>query len=111
MEKLIRTIKKSQRQELRVGLSEYTKDGTTFNMAFARVYYDDGAKHQPSRNGLNLRVELLPELIAALCQAEAEAKAAGLLKEPEAGSPVAIATTEAAPDSADEAGLAIIAAG
>ncbi len=47
----------------------------------------------------NVRVELLPELIAALQQAEAEARAAGLLKEPEAGSAAPTEATEAAPDT------------
>ncbi len=44
MEKTIRTIRKSQRGQIRVGLSEFAKDGTTFNMVFARVYFDDGAE-------------------------------------------------------------------
>ncbi len=79
MEKTVRTIRKSQREEVRVGLSEFTKDGTTYNMIFARVYYDDGAEFRPGRNGLNLRVELLPELIEGLQAAEREAREAGLL--------------------------------
>ena len=79
MEKTISTIKKSQRQEIRVGLSEFTKDGETYNMAFARVYYDDGAEGRPGRNGINVRVELLPELIEGLQTAEREARQAGLL--------------------------------
>ncbi len=113
MEKLISTVKKSQREEIRVGLSEFTKDGESYNMAFARVYYDDGAEYRPGRNGINLRVELLPELIAALQQAEAEARAAGLLKEDEASS---TAPTEAAPasaseDSAREGDLTVLGAG
>ncbi len=80
MEKLISTIKKSQRQQIHVGLSEYEKDGETFDMVFARVFYDDGAEYRPGRNGINVRVEILPELIAALLQTEAEARAAGLLE-------------------------------
>ena len=101
MEKLITTIPKSHREQIRVGLSEFTKDGTTYNMAFARVYYDDGAEYRPGRNGINLRVELLPELIAALQGAEVEAQAAGLLEGSEA--------TEAAPDS--EADLTVLGGG
>ncbi len=43
MEKLVRTIKKSQREEIRIALSEFTKDGKTYDMVSARVFYDDGA--------------------------------------------------------------------
>ncbi len=82
MEKTIRTIRKSQREEIRVGLSEFAKDGTPFNMVFARVYFDDGAEYRPGRNGINVRVELLPELIEGLQKAAAEARAAGLLEGP-----------------------------
>ena len=111
MEKTIHTIPKSQREEIRVGLSEFTKDGTTFNMAFARVYFDDGAEYRPGRNGINVRVELLPELIAALQQAEAEAQAAGLLTGSEASKPTATAATEAAPNNASESDLTPLGAG
>ena len=85
MEKTVSVIKKTQRQQIHVGLSEYEKDGDTFDMVFARVFYDDGAEYRPGRNGINVRVELLSELIAALQQAEAEARAAGLLREVETG--------------------------
>ena len=82
MEKTIRTIHKSQHQQIRVGLSEYTKDGEMFDMAYARVYFDDGGEYRPTRNGINVRVELLPELIEGLQKAAAEARAAGLLEGP-----------------------------
>ena len=111
MEKTIRTIRKSQREEIRVGLSEFAKDGTTYNMAFARVYFDDGAEYRPGRNGINVRVELLPVLIAALQQAEAEARAAGLLKDPEADSAAPTEATKAAPDSAGEGDLTALGVG
>ncbi len=111
MEKTIRTIRKSQRGQIRVGLSEFAKDDTTFNMVFARVYFDDGAEYRPGRNGINVRVELLPELIAALQQAEAEARAAGLLKEPEADSAAPTEATETAPAAADGGDMTIVGAG
>ena len=101
MEKTVSIIKKSQRQQIHVGLSEYAKDGETFDMVFARVFYDDGAEYRPGRNGINVRVELLPELIAALQQAEAEARAAGLLKRSEAD---LAAPTEATEASRDDVG-------
>ncbi len=79
MGKTIRTIRKSQREEIRVGLSEFTKDGTTYNMAYARVYFDDGAEYRPGRNGLILRVELRPAWFAGLQAAARPARQAGLL--------------------------------
>ncbi len=80
MEKLIAAIPKNQREEIRVALSEFEKDGTTHDMVSARVFYDAGdGEMRPGRNGLNVSVKLLPQLVAALRQAEAEARAAGLL--------------------------------
>ena len=35
----------------------------------------------PGRNGLTLKVELLPELVSALREAETEARSAGLLSD------------------------------
>lgn len=81
MEKLVRTIKKSQREEIRITLSEFTKDGKTYDMVSARVFYDDGAEYRPGRNGLNIRLRLLPELIEGLQAAEQEARLAGLIKD------------------------------
>lgn len=80
MEKLIATIRKNTREEVRVALSEFTKDGNRFDMVSARVYFDDGAgQSKPGKNGLNVQVKILPELVAALRDAEAEARAAGLI--------------------------------
>ena len=79
MEKLIAAIPKNQREEIRVALSEFEKDAT-YDMVSARVHYDAGnGEMRPGRNGLNVPVRLLPELVAALRQAGAEARAAGLL--------------------------------
>ncbi len=80
MEKLIAATPKNQREEIRVALSEFEKDGTTYDMVSARVHYDTGnGEMKPGRNGLNVPVRLLPELVAALRQAETEARAAGWL--------------------------------
>ena len=80
MDKTIATIPKNSREEIRVALTEFVKDGKTFDMVSARVHYDAGnGEMRPGRNGLNISVRLLPELVAALRQAEAEARAAGLL--------------------------------
>ncbi len=83
MEKTVRVIRKSQREEIRIGLSEYTKDGKTYDMASARVYFDDGAEYRPGRNGINIRLNLLPALIEGLQAAADKARAAGLLTDSE----------------------------
>ena len=82
MDKTIATISKNSREEIRVVLSEFKKDGKTFDMVSARVHYDAGnGEMKPGRNGLNIPVRLLPELVAALRQTEAEARAAGLIED------------------------------
>ena len=79
MRKLIATILKNACQEIRVALDEFEAKDTTYNMVSVRVLYEDGGEHRPGRNGLNVRVELLPAIVAALRDAETEARNAGLL--------------------------------
>ena len=82
MDKLIATIPKNAREVVRVALSEF--EGHP--MFSARTYYDDGSgEYLPGRNGINLKVAMLPALIAALQEAEAEARAAGLLSDASEG--------------------------
>ncbi len=79
MKKIISTIPKNDHEELRVGLSEFTANEKMHQMVEARFYYLDGTVRKPGRNGLTMKVELLPALVEALAKAEAEAQAAGLL--------------------------------
>ena len=79
MRKLIATIPKNGREEIRVALDEFQAKDTTYDMISVRVFYEDGGEHRPGRNGLNVRVELLPAIVAALRDAETEARKAGLL--------------------------------
>lgn len=81
MENTICTIKKSQREEIRIGLSEFRKAGKTYQMVSARIFYDDGAEYRPGRNGINVRVNLLPALIEGLQAAEQEARLAELIED------------------------------
>ncbi len=58
MDNLIATIPKNSRERIEVALSEFTKDGNTFDMISARVHYDDGSgQYKPGRNGLNVQVK------------------------------------------------------
>ncbi len=81
MNKLIASIRKNAREQVHVELSEFRPEaGKVFNMVAARLHYDDGSgQYGPGKNGLNVQVKLLPKLVTALQQAEAEARAAGLL--------------------------------
>ena len=82
MEKTIATISKNQREEIRIALSEFGSNGTTHEMISARVFYDAGnGEMKPGKNGLNVPTRLLPALVAALRQAEVEARAAGLIED------------------------------
>ncbi len=84
MNKLIASIRKNSREQVHVALSEFAKDGKVYDMISARVHYDAGnGEMKPGRNGLNIPVRLLPDLVAALRQAEAAARAAGLLRDGE----------------------------
>ncbi len=71
--------KKNGSQEIRVALDEFKAADVTYNMLSLRVFYEDGGEYHPGRNGLNVRVELLPAIVAALRDAETEARKAGLL--------------------------------
>ena len=79
MEKLVVTIPKSARDEIRIALTEFHANGAVHQMISARVFFEDGPEHRPGRNGINVKVTLLPALIGALQAAEREARAAGLL--------------------------------
>ncbi len=79
MKQHIRTIPKNGREEIRVALDEFEAKDTTYDMISVRVFYEDGDEYRPGRNGLNVRVDLLPAIVTALREAETEARAARLL--------------------------------
>jgi len=77
MEKLIETIPKNVREQIRVQLQEFQGH----DLVAARIFYHNGDEdRKPGKNGLTVKVGLLPDLVAALTKAEAEAKKAGLLE-------------------------------
>ena len=77
MNKLIATLRKNAAEEVRVSLDEFKGH----DLISLRVWCDPyaGDARVPTKRGLSVSVRLLPELIAALRQAEAEAREAGLL--------------------------------
>ena len=71
-------IRKNAAEEIRVELAEFNGH----QLVNFRVWTDPrdgGAERIPTKAGIACRVALLPELIAALQQAEAEARGRGLL--------------------------------
>jgi hypothetical protein len=72
---VINEISKSDREVIRVAFSEF--EGATY--IAARVWFASAGKMLPGKNGLNVKVELLPALAEALTQALVEARARGLL--------------------------------
>jgi hypothetical protein len=71
-------IRKNSAEEIRVELSEFHEH----NLINIRIWADPrdgGAERIPTKAGICCRVALLPDLIEALRQAEAEARKAGLL--------------------------------
>ena len=75
---VIATIEKNASEELRVALGEY-RGHNLVNVRIWANYDSAGSEKRPTNKGFALRVERLPELIAGLKKAEAEARAAGLL--------------------------------
>ncbi len=75
MNRVIATIPKNAGERVQVELTEYRDH----DLVDIRVYANDGADWVPTRKGVTARVALLPGLVAALKQAEQEARAAGLI--------------------------------
>lgn len=75
-EHVIATIPKNRREELRVSLGEYRGH----QLVSLRVWFEaqDGTM-RPGNSGVALKVEALPELVAAIIEAERVALATGLL--------------------------------
>lgn len=78
MEQTIATIEKNQIEEVRVGLSEY-QGHDLIGIRIWASYDSADSEKRPTKKGVNLRIGRLPELIAALQEAEREAIEAGLL--------------------------------
>ena len=75
----IATIEKNKIEELRVALKEYKGHDYVDVRTYVEPYADEGQGRAPTKKGVALALTKLPELIAALQQAESEARAAGLL--------------------------------
>ena len=75
MEKLIASLSKNTRESVQIELTEFRGH----DLLSVRVFADNGAEWVPTRKGITVGVNMLPSLVAALVEAEREARAAGLL--------------------------------
>lgn len=73
----IATIKKNSREDVRVTLDEFRGH----HLVNVRIFYDAGeGEMRPGKQGIAVKVELLPELLSALTAAEKAARQAGLME-------------------------------
>ncbi len=75
MEKFIGEIAKNKRETLRCEIIEY-KGMTLLDL---RVYTEIDKCRAPTRKGVSIKIEMIPQIREWLQQAETEAEAAGLL--------------------------------
>jgi len=78
MDKLIATIRKSDRTEVRIEIGEFKEQPLVNIRTWVRAR--DSEEMIPTRKGVTVTPEQLPELIEALQTAEREARAGGRLK-------------------------------
>jgi hypothetical protein len=76
-ETVVATFGKNSREMVRVALTQFR--GVKLISIRVWVPRRDGSGTIPTRAGIDMRVEKLPELRAAIVEAEAQARAAGLL--------------------------------
>ena len=74
----IATFDKNKSEEVRVGLTRFSGRELVDVRIFAE-FRDAGPDRMPTKAGISLRVEQLPDLIGALQQARSEAVRRGLL--------------------------------
>ncbi len=109
MRKLIETITKNKREEIRVALTKYEGHDLCDIRVFSETYTSD--ERVATKKGVCVSVAKLPDLIEALQKAEAEARAAGLLKRSEADSVAPEAAPEATRGDAGAGDLTPLGAG
>ncbi|MEQ8431718.1 MAG: transcriptional coactivator p15/PC4 family protein [Roseovarius sp.] len=72
----IATIRKNAREDLRVTLEEFRGH----HLLNLRIWFDtDDGEQRPGKQGVAIRLDLLPHLRKALLEAEQEARKSGLL--------------------------------
>ena len=75
----IAVTEKNKTEEIRISLCEYKGHKLVSLRVFTEPYADHGQGRVPTKKGINCRVTLLPQIVEALQEAEAEVRKAGLL--------------------------------
>ena len=78
MDKPIFTFRKNATEEVRVGLDSF-KGRDLVSIRIWANYNSADSEKRPTRKGVSMKVEKLPQLIVALQQAESHARDKGLL--------------------------------
>lgn len=76
---VIAILPKNRREALRIALDHY-RGANLVDLRVVVELSETSGLATPTRKGLAVRVEMLPDLIAALAQAEAKARELGLLE-------------------------------
>ncbi len=76
---VIAVLPKNRREALRIALDHY-RGANLVDLRVVVELSETSGLAIPTRKGLAVRVEMLPDLIAALAQAEAKARELGLLE-------------------------------
>ncbi len=81
MDKQISTIETSKFRDLRVEFREYKGHNMVGVRQWVAPYEGGDSKRIPTKNGVSFKVKDLPAVIAALQEAEREARRAGLFND------------------------------
>ncbi len=81
MDKKISTIETSKFRDLRVEIREYKGHDMVGVRQWVKAYEGDDSKRIPTKNGVSFKLRDLPAVIAALQEAEREARLAGLFND------------------------------
>jgi hypothetical protein len=76
----VATIEKSKIEELRVALTEYKGRRYVDVRTYCDPYADEGQSRVPTKKGITCPLAKLPDLIAALQEAEEQIRGQGLAK-------------------------------
>jgi Transcriptional Coactivator p15 (PC4) len=77
-DRIVATLTKNATEDLRITITEYYQGKPLLDLRVFTKYRTTG-EVGPTKKGVTVKVELLPDLLAALRHAEAEARKMGLL--------------------------------
>ena len=81
MDKQIKIIATTKFRQLRVEIRDYKGHDMVGVRQWVKAYEGDDSKRIPTKNGVSFKLRDLPAVIAALQEAETEARLAGLFND------------------------------